>query len=378
MQAPEAISAQSWDAVLSDAASRGREDLVGLSWREGKPDTAHTFAVIDHLMMYKVIGHTERKVGPPVHRTGGVVCFYRRRVYDNIMGDVPVWIVKIDAVSGATVGVLVLTEEELRQRRSAASFAWSPREHGLTTEPADVSARVQVRADAPAPALDQLWAFRERLGDNSTHMTGLTWTAEDVRVEVMHDVLVMDHGSFHPKQLRRWVVAVSDGQGRIRRVSVDSVPDAITRLEDAAKGAGKGDVECRFAAPPTTDEPVAIATVVQRRYEACTQRLGLNGSGGDEPWVATDLAAAGLDPASVPSDARWLEVVDRRLGATFAAAAVPLTQFLNINPQVINRAPDLVRAQVEAILQTVTQQVRTLDHNDLARLGQLLRRGIGV
>jgi hypothetical protein len=379
---PEAVPVQGWDAALADAESRNRPDLVGLSWREGTSQTSARMTIVTHLVTYGVVGRRERKVGPPIHREGGVVCFYRRRVYDSIMGDVPKWVVEIRVGSGALSGILVLGEEELRERASASSFAWSPSPaaHGMATGRPGETARVSLRPDSQESVLDQLCEFRERLSDNSTNLVGLAWTTSGGdRVEVLRDELLDDHGSFYTKQRRNWVVAVTDGQGRAREVTTHSMTDAVARLTKTVKRAGEGGAECVLLLPPAVDEAEAIATRVQKRYAACASRLQLQGTEGGEPWIEPDLAAAGLDPGGVATDVRWLGIVDLRLGAAFARAAVPLTTGrLEIDTMTINRAPDVVRPQIEAILRAVTLAGRTLDHQDLSRLGLLLRRGLGV
>jgi len=377
MEAPDAMTAQGWEAALAGAAALGRKDLIGLSWREGASETASEFTIIDQLMRYGVVGRKQRKVGLPIHREGGVVCFYRRRVYDSIMDDMPVWIVEIRAASGALIGMLVVTEEELLERGSAGSFVWGPRSPAHGQAPTQPRERARVRVDSRVTVLEQLWEFRERLAGSRTDMTGLAWMSQDGHIQVVRDVLVDDRGSFHTKQLRRWAITVTDGEGRVREVDVSSMADIVARVTHAAECTTDG-LECTLPLPPIGDGTEITATIAQQRYVECLTLLGLDRPDSDDAWVETDLTAAGHDPGSAPTDSRWLEVVDRRLGAAFATAAVPLTkrQF-EIDPRIINRVPDLVRSQVEGVLAKVTREGRTLKHKDLEDLGRLLRRSVG-
>jgi hypothetical protein len=227
-----------------------------------------------------------------------------------------------------------------------------------------------------------VFAFAEER-QRHTRLVGLTWRRATDTLKIVRD-LTVSTAEVGPGDLeRRWIVR----RWNADRAAVAYGPMPSHEVAESlgavrTGGTGRG-------APVTWDVALAEGrqdrgvtdrerdseTLVRTRYASAVALLGIAPlpDDGSDGWVARDLA----EPAN-DREHHELLVVDRRLGAAFAAAAVDVsTVRFSLREDVIGRVPQFAREAVRARLLAVTRDGRTLGPADLALLGRDVRRALG-
>lgn len=203
-----------WPQIVSDANRRSRPDVVGLQWEE-EGTWRGRYVVSDQFDLRTIIGTVGKKVGPPIHRAGGSLNFFRERVPVSVYGDIPTCtldrfddhgeLIQLDIIALADLMVRLNTRQS-----DVSHLCWhSPRSDPPQTDrPRIIPLALQSRSIVDA-------VVAECLDHGFKDWVGLTWDCGNEKMQVARELLML-HGPVHQRTLqKRRVVKTYDQVGRV-------------------------------------------------------------------------------------------------------------------------------------------------------------------